>query len=51
MAPANDVEVHLKKGGVVVQCGAAHSRINRGTEPCVLAVILIHADPVVYHPT
>jgi hypothetical protein len=24
-----------------------HNWINRGTEPCVLAVILIHANPVV----
>ena len=51
MAPDNHVEAHLKKGGVMVQCGAALCWINRGTEPCVIAVILIHPDPVVYHPT
>ena len=39
-------EVHLKAGDVMVQRGTVHNWINRGTETCVLAVILIHADPV-----
>jgi quercetin dioxygenase-like cupin family protein len=39
-------EVHLKAGDVMVQRGTVHNWINRGTEPCVLAVILIHANPV-----
>ena len=43
----NGVEVHLKQGDVMVQRGTVHNWINRGTESCVLAVILIHADPVV----
>ena len=42
----NGVEVHLKQGDVMVQRGTVHNWINRGTETCVLAVILIHADPV-----
>lgn len=40
-------EVHLKAGDVMVQRGTVHNWINRGTESCVLAVILIHANPVV----
>lgn len=43
----NGVEVHIKAGDVMVQRGTIHNWINRGTESCVLAVILIHADPVV----
>jgi len=35
--------VHLKAGDVMVQRGTIHNWINRGTEPCVLAVILIAA--------
>ena len=42
----NGVEVHLKQGDVVVQRGTIHNWINRGTETCIMAVILIHADPV-----
>jgi quercetin dioxygenase-like cupin family protein len=40
-------EVHLKAGDVMVQRGTVHNWINRGTEPCLLAVILIHAHSVV----
>jgi quercetin dioxygenase-like cupin family protein len=40
-------EVHLKAGEVMVQRGTVHNWINRGTESCVLAVILIHAHSVV----
>ena len=39
-------EVHLKAGDVMVQRGTIHNWINRGTETCVIAVILIHANPV-----
>jgi quercetin dioxygenase-like cupin family protein len=39
-------EVHLKSGDVMVQRGTVHNWINRGSESCVLAVILIHAYPV-----
>ena len=38
--------VHLKTGDVMVQRGTIHNWINRGTEPCVLAVILIAAKSV-----
>jgi quercetin dioxygenase-like cupin family protein len=40
-------EVHLKAGEVMVQRGTVHNWINRGTESCILAVILIHAQSVV----
>jgi quercetin dioxygenase-like cupin family protein len=42
----DDTVVHLKAGDVMVQRGTIHNWINRGTEPCVLAVILIAAKPV-----
>ena len=42
----NGALVHLKQGDVMVQRGTIHNWINRGTETCVMAVILIHADPV-----
>jgi quercetin dioxygenase-like cupin family protein len=37
---------HLKAGEVVVQRGTVHNWINRGTEPCVIAFVLIAAKPV-----
>jgi len=37
-------EVHLKAGDVMVQRGTVHNWINRGSEPCVMAVILVHAN-------
>ncbi|SIO43184.1 cupin domain-containing protein [Paraburkholderia phenazinium] len=39
------VEVHLKAGDVLVQRGTIHDWINRGTEPCVIAFVLIDAEP------
>ena len=38
--------VHLKAGDVMVQRGTIHNWVNRGTEPCVLAVVLVDAKPV-----
>ena len=38
--------VHLKAGDVLVQRGTIHNWINRGTEPCVIAFVLIAAKPV-----
>ena len=37
---------HLKAGDVVVQRGTVHNWVNRGTEPCVIAFVLIAAKPV-----
>jgi len=39
-------EVHLQAGDVIVQRGTIHNWINRGTEPCVIAFVLIDANPV-----
>ena len=36
----------LKAGDVMVQRGTVHNWINRGTETCVMAVVLVHAHPV-----
>ncbi|HWM78963.1 MAG TPA: cupin domain-containing protein, partial [Methylomirabilota bacterium] len=38
--------VHLKAGDVMVQRGTIHNWINRGTAPCLLAVVLIDAKSV-----
>lgn len=38
--------VHLKAGDVVVQRGTLHSWVNNGSEPCLIAFILIAAKPV-----
>ena len=42
----DDSVVHLGAGDVMVQRGTIHNWVNRGTAPCVLAVILIAAKPV-----
>jgi len=42
----DDTVVHLKAGDVVVQRGTIHNWVNRGTEPCVMAFVLIDAKPV-----
>jgi len=38
--------VHLKAGDVLVQRGTIHNRINKGTEPCVIAFTLVSAKSV-----
>jgi len=42
----DDGIVHLQAGDVLVQRGTIHNWINRGTEPCVIAFVLIAAHPV-----
>ena len=42
----DDTTIHLKAGDVLVQRGTTHNWINRGTEPCVIAFVLIAAKPV-----
>jgi quercetin dioxygenase-like cupin family protein len=42
----DDSVVHLQAGDVTVQRGTIHNWVNRGTAPCVLAVVLIAAKPV-----
>lgn len=38
--------VHLRQGDVLVQRGTIHDWINRGTEPCIIAFVLVAAKPV-----
>ncbi len=42
----DDRTVHLRAGDVLVQRGTIHNWVNRGTEPCVIAFVLIAAKPV-----
>lgn len=42
----NDSTVHLKAGDVLVQRGTIHNWVNKGSEPCRIAFILIAAQPV-----
>ena len=42
----DDAKVHLTAGDVLVQRGTIHNWVNRGTEPCVIAFVLIAANPV-----
>ena len=41
-----DSVIHLNAGDVLVQRGTIHNWVNRGTEPCVMAFVLIDAKPV-----
>jgi len=38
--------VQLRAGDVLVQRGTVHNWVNRGTEPCVIAFVLVAAKPV-----
>jgi len=40
-----DSVIHLNAGDVLVQRGTIHNWVNRGTEPCVMAFVLIDAKP------
>jgi quercetin dioxygenase-like cupin family protein len=42
----DDATIHLKAGDVLVQRGTIHNWVNRGTEACVIAFVLIAAKPV-----
>jgi quercetin dioxygenase-like cupin family protein len=42
----DDTTVRLKAGDVLVQRGTIHNWVNRGTDPCVIAFVLIAAKPV-----
>lgn len=42
----DDSVVHLKAGDVLVQRGTIHNWVNRSSEPCVIAFVLIDAKPV-----
>jgi mannose-6-phosphate isomerase-like protein (cupin superfamily) len=40
----DDSEVHFKAGDVLVQQGTNHAWVNRGTEPCRIAFVLIDSE-------
>ena len=40
------VVAKLSAGDVLVQRGTIHNWINKGTEPCVIAFVLVSAKPV-----
>jgi quercetin dioxygenase-like cupin family protein len=40
----DDTVVHLQAGDVLVQRGTIHNWVNNGTEPCVIAFVLISAE-------
>ena len=42
----DDGVVHLKAGDVLVQRGTVHNWVNKGSQPCRIAFILIDAKPV-----
>jgi quercetin dioxygenase-like cupin family protein len=42
----NGVVAKLQAGDVLVQRGTIHNWVNKGTEPCVIAFVLISAKPV-----
>ncbi len=42
----DDEEVCLKAGDVCVQRGTIHAWSNRTSEPCLIAVVLLDADPL-----
>lgn len=39
-----DGEVHLTPGSVVIQRGTLHNWDNRGTEPCIMAYVLVATE-------
>jgi quercetin dioxygenase-like cupin family protein len=39
-------EVSLRAGDVLVQRGTLHNWVNRGTQPCVIAFVLVAAKPL-----
>jgi mannose-6-phosphate isomerase-like protein (cupin superfamily) len=39
----DDTELHLKAGDVLIQQGTNHAWVNRGSEPCRIAFVLIDA--------
>lgn len=40
----DEEEVHMKAGDVMIQRGTMHNWVNRGTEPCIIAFILIATE-------
>jgi mannose-6-phosphate isomerase-like protein (cupin superfamily) len=44
-------EVVLRAGDILVQRGTAHAWSNRGSEPVVMAVVILGAEPMARHKT
>ena len=42
------VTVHLRQGDALVQRGTIHNWVNRGTQACVIAFVLVAAKPVLH---
>jgi quercetin dioxygenase-like cupin family protein len=42
----DDGSVHLAAGDVLIQRGTIHNWVNNGVQPCVIAFVLIGANPV-----
>jgi quercetin dioxygenase-like cupin family protein len=42
----DDSVAHLRAGDVLVQRGTVHNWVNTGSEPCIIAFVLIDAKPV-----
>ncbi|MBI5966997.1 MAG: cupin domain-containing protein [Deltaproteobacteria bacterium] len=40
----DEEEVHLKAGDVMIQRGTMHNWVNRGTEPCLIAFVLVATE-------
>lgn len=40
----DEEDVHLKAGDILIQRGTNHAWSNRGTEPCVIAFVLIDGE-------
>jgi quercetin dioxygenase-like cupin family protein len=40
------VTVHLRQGDALVQRGTIHNWVNRGTQPCVIAFVLVASRPL-----
>ena len=45
-AIVDEGEVLLRAGDTFVQRGTMHSWSVRGTEPCIISVVLVAADPI-----
>ena len=44
-------ETHLKAGDILVQRGTNHSWSVRGSEPCIVAFVLVSAKPLAFRKT
>jgi quercetin dioxygenase-like cupin family protein len=45
----DDGDIDLRPGDVLIQRGTVHAWSNRGSEPCVVAAVLVDAAPAMHH--